>query len=261
MPQKVWYTQTHLSIINLLKGLHVGYLSTTSITWQIDHHYINVSKFWGEVKNGSLYNPYILALMCIFVPLQLVLRPSYVLIYLYKVVVTLLSVYNYAYSSTTSELRPQTVFPHFSSACFKMAFNIAYCNATVAAFSVVYFLLKQCTLSKQGCCNTVPKFTSYSRLVIRLALRVLWVLVMGVPWQILSRSYSHSLVLSRKWKTRSFLTLPIRELILNNHQLRDVLPGVFLRIYRTNQSIWNFNPHRSKLHLINNSKVRAIFSN
>ena len=102
MLHKLWYTQTHLKIINLLRGPHGGYLSTTSITCQIDHHYINVSIFWGEVKDGSLYNPYVLVLICVFIPLQLILRPIYVLIYLYKVVVTLLSVHNYAYSSITS---------------------------------------------------------------------------------------------------------------------------------------------------------------
>ena len=141
-----------------------------------------------------------------------------------------------------------------------MAFNMTYRNATVAAFSTVYFLLKQCTLSKQGCCGTVSKFTSYSRLVIKIVLKVVWVLVMGVPWQTVSRSYLYSLVLAHKWKTRTFLTLPIRGLIINNHQLSDVSPGVFLRIYRTNQSIWNFNPHRIKLDLLNNSKVKAILS-
>ena len=110
---------------------------------------------------------------------------------------------------------------------------------------MVYTVLKFFKNSNTTQSNNGKKLTKYLFLIIFLVFIMLVKSTLGISYRILQKSFSYSLAFGYE-KYSLFDPYIWRGRIVNNYQIHELSPVLFYRIYKTNESLWNFNPNYSK---------------
>ena len=83
--------------------------------------------------------------------------------------------------------------------------------------------------------------TCLSKNFIYALFLLLWNLITGTPWLIVSRSFQYSKAFRFLEGSSPFDPLLMSGLVINNYQMSELLPGLNYRIYKAKGSVWNFN--------------------
>ena len=177
-----------------------------------------------------------------FVGVQLVVMPIYSALFFYMLINNSYRVYNYAYSPQQIEVACGDHFKHFHSASLEFIYNITFRRAYVNSFTLVYKTLKFYNNYSLGNSNLSKKTTIVIKIILHFIVFIIWNMILGVPWFIVCRSFQYSKAF-RSWRWSTYQRYTLRGKVINNYQVRELDPGLFYRIYRTNNSIWNFNPN------------------
>lgn len=176
--------------------------------------------------------------------------------------------FEYMRNPDVLELQAPATFKRFPNQWRELVYNMTYRRAVVAAFTTIYNLLKLIKSSGRKSTSIYSALTLLFRLSLQLIMRFIWTFLFQVSWQVTARSYRFAMAFSGVYSYEDFEISIIRSLIINNYQSDDLHPGLYLRIYKANGSIWNFNPDLSKYlinkhasHLTENLVFRECFSN
>ena len=177
-----------------------------------------------------------------FVGVQLIVMPIYSALFFYMLINNSYRVYNYAYSPQQIEVVCGDHFKHFHSASLEFIYNITFRRAYVNSFTLVYKTLKLYNNYSLGNSNLSKKTTIVIKIILHFIVFIIWNMILGVPWFIVCRSFQYSKAF-RSWRWSTYQRYTLRGKVINNYQVQELDPGLFYRIYRTNNSIWNFNPN------------------
>ena len=182
-----------------------------------------------------------------FLSIQLFFLPVYSVIFFCMLLVNVYKVHNYIYNSRQTEVRCGDRFWHFRNAWLEFIYNITFRRACVNSFTIIYKTLKLCKNNKLSKSTEPVGVAIFVKILLYFITFTLWSFVLGVPFMIVCRSFQYSKAF-RSWRyspLRPNKPHLLRGLIINNYQVRELDPGIFYRIYKTNNSIWNFNPNYS----------------
>ena len=187
----------------------------------------------------------VISVFIILVITQLTLTPIYLSIYLYALTSHLFAVVSYINTETKLEVKCNDQFKVFNNVFVEFLYNITYRRAYTNSFSMVYTVLKFFKNSNTRQSNNGKKLTRYLFLIIFLVFIMLVKSTLGISYRILQKSFSYSLAFGYE-KYSLFDSYIWRGRIVNNYQIHELSPVLFYRIYKTNESLWNFNPNYSK---------------
>lgn len=223
--------------------------------------------FRKQIISGRVFNRYVFIFFIFFVLLHITTSPFYIIVYIWHLLINIKRVFEYARNSAILELQAPSIFKRFPNQWRELVYNMTYRRAVVTAFITTYNPLKFAKSSDRKSTSTRSKLTLLLRLVIWLLVRSIWMLLFQLSWQVVSRSYRFAMAFSDVYSYKDFDVKTIRSRVINNYQSDDLCPGLYLRIYKTNNSIWNFNPHPSKYlfnerasHLTNNRVFKDCLS-
>lgn len=165
--------------------------------------------------------------------------PFYVSVFTYHLLINIWLVYVYTQDPTVLELQARSIFNRFPNQWVELIYNTLYRRAVFSAFVTTYKLLQLIKAT-----NRTP--TGFRAKLLLLLVRLVCISLFQVPWQIVSRSYHYTMAFSYVYSYRNFRINIIRTRIINNYQLGDLHPGLYLRVYKDDKSEWNFNLDFSK---------------
>ena len=196
-----------------------------------------------DFKDPSTYSIAVLSSFLFFVVVQAVLLPLYLFIYLCMLMVYSTNIYNYVYSPNQLEVVPIEHFYRFSNMYLEFVYNITYRRACINSFITLYSVLKFWHTTNTRKPNILERALLFLKLIMSLSFRLLCKLITGISWFIIARSFQYSKAFRGVPKYRRFnLEMTIRGYILNSYQLQELSPGIFYRIYKMDNTCWNFNP-------------------
>lgn len=243
---KIWYSQTHLNLVTFLRGPASEVITTDSLENQIDLFYMYGRIFRKQIIAGRVFNRYVFIFFIFFILLHLTTSPFYIIVYIWHLLINIKRVLEYVQNPEILELQSPSIFKRFPNQWQELVYNMTYRRAVVTAFITTYNPLKFTKLPDRKSTSIRNKLTLLLRLVLWLLVRSIWMLLFQLSWQIVSRSYRFAMAFSGVHSYKDFDITTIRHRVINNYQSDDLCPGLYLRIYKTNNSIWNFNPHPSK---------------
>ena len=191
------------------------------------------------------FNIYVLISFVFFIAMQLVFLPIYSVAFFCMLLVNVYKVYNYLYNPQQTEVVCGDNFRHFRSVWLEFTYNITFRRACVNSFTIVYKTLKLYKNYSSNKSITPGRAAIFVKMLLYFIMFVLWSLVLGVPFMIICRSFQYSRAF-RSWRyspLRPNKPHLLRVRIINNYQVRELNPGIFYRIYKANNTIWNFNPN------------------
>lgn len=236
---KIWYSQTHLNLLNFVKGHTAEITETNPLENQIGVHYIKVNRFIRNVTSGIIFNRYVLVAYVFFIMLHLLTLPLYILVYTFYLLINIWRAYVYIQDPKVLELQAHSIFKRFPNQWTELIYNMLYRRAVVAAFVTVYKLLQLIKTPKHNSAGVCELPTLLSKLTL-LLIRFVCVVLFRVSWQIVSRSYRFAMAFSSEYSYEHFDINIVRGLIINNYQLDDLRPGLYLQIYKDDKCKWNF---------------------
>ena len=185
---------------------------------------------------------YVLTALILFIIIQSLFWPIYVTLYLFMLLVNGYRIYNYKHQLNETEVASIEQFREFEYVWLEFIYNITYRRAHVNSFSMLYRVLK---LLKGNTCNhknIFNKWLVYLKTLFYTLFLLLWNLITGTPWLIVSRSFQYSKAFRFLEGSSPFDPLLMSGLVINNYQMSELLPGLNYRIYKAKGSVWNFNP-------------------
>lgn len=181
-------------------------------------------------------NLYVIIAFCCFVHIHLIFLPVYCILYLLTLLVYVYRTYTYVYDTHKKELTSINQFSHFRNVYVEFIYNITFRRACVNSFTIVYKILQFWKGSILTQPTTYKKVITYIQVICYCLLLVLFNIIFGTPWFIIRRSFEYSKAF---WYSKYSLFDPeiVRGRIVNNYQTKELFPGLFYRIYKTNNII------------------------
>lgn len=216
--------------------------------WKNNYYYNYISDnyfvSWWFIKYQItyLYKPYVVVAFLLFIAVQTILLPIYCILYVCMLLVNGLRVLYYLLQQRQSEVCPIKEFSNFENAWAQFIYNVTYRRACINSFTLLHFILKLFKDSTFNKTTLTTRLVTYFNVMLRVTLRLLWNILTGIPWFIITRSfqYSKAFCWTREWSP--FDTRFIRGYIINNYQMDELFPGLDYRIYKSKSTTWNFNP-------------------
>ena len=190
----------------------------------------------------SSCNIYVIIAFIFFVILQLIFWPIYVTFYLFMLLFNGYRIYKYVYTPSLLEVASVEWFYCSSYVWVNFIYNITYRRAHVNSFSTLYRVLKLWKGSTVLDRGILFKLIIYIKTLLFFLFILSWNLITGIPWLIISRSFQYSKAFRFLRDESLFDPLLMRQLVINNYQTKELLPGINYRLYKANGSVWNFNP-------------------
>ena len=187
---------------------------------------------------------YVIIAFIFFIVIHSVFWPIYVSMYLFMLLANGYRICNYRYQPRKTEVAPIKEFYRSRYMWLEFIYNITYRRAHVNSFSMLYRILKLLKDDTYNYQNVFSKWVVYLKTLFHALFILLWNLITGTPWLIISRSFQYSKAFRFLGDDSPFDPLLMRQLVLNNYQMSELLPGLNYRIYKTSDSVWNFNPHK-----------------
>ena len=179
----------------------------------------------------------------LFIVIQSVLWPIYIVLYWTFLLVHSYRIYNYVYQLGKTEVTPRDQFWQSQGEWPEFIYNITYRRAYINSFGVLYKILKVSKGATGISRNIFTKLLAYLKILLNVLLILLWNLITGTPWLIVSRSFQYSKAYWYLEGRSPFNCRIMRGKIINNYQMKELLPVINYRIYKTCSSVWNFNPN------------------
>ena len=203
-------------------------------------HSLKMLKY--DLQDPSTYSVAVFSSFLFFIIIQTTLLPLYLLIYSYMLMFYSTNIYNYVYDPNQLEVVPIEHFYWFPNMYLEFVYNITYRRACINAFITLYSMLKFWNTNNLYKSNSLEKIFLFVKLITSLCFRLLCRLITGTSWFVIARSFQYSKAFRGVPKYRRFhLEMLIRGYIINNYQVRELNPGIFYRIYRVENTCWNFN--------------------
>jgi len=228
--------------------------STSKLSLKYKHYTLLVRYIKYQVTHSC--DIYVVLAFTLFITMQLVLWPIYWVLYLIMLVTNSYRIYCYRFGLHETEVSSTQEFYQSQYVWLEFIYNITYRRACVNSFSILYKVLKLFKGSNSSHLGVFRKIITYVKVLLHVLSIILWNLTTGIPWFIVSRAFQYSKAFRFLRDESPLDPLIMRQLVLNNYQMDELLPGLNYRIYKTDNSIWNFNPH-----VLKNPKASTVLFN
>jgi hypothetical protein len=252
-------------LVEVLIGSYYPVIKTLSYDAKINFLKLRLQNLKIEIKfffTQWLVNPAMLLAFFVSIIFNILLYIPYLLIFVTLVLYWTFKFIIYRTYSSNIEVKPDSNDNFFlwSFSTKYIILHILYLQtfykAYLNSYSLIYVLLKY-SFEKPK----VTKRTMYQSIIpfyinfMRLVSAILFRLLTSIPKNIVTDSYKWSLnfkyIFTRRHLYKNNMFFHIRETVVNslikNTLYNSLFPKTYLRVYKTDHILWNFNPNY-KLH-------------